>query len=234
MAKPTPAECPGCNQLIRRLWRMEKNKKVGVRFRPHNAPCGLPCKTDLEAAPGQLTHTVTEECPECNPPKPPPPPPKEIPQKYIDAMSKIWIDGKIYDKTELKKHNAPKAKKPNEPPEPKVPWENIVIPPHALKMMKIRAGLKSVVDAANMIERLYPLTKYESSQTKPHGTSRTKRTMPGKNKRKSQRVDLYTVMDEGIKWTFYMKRNVLQTVHRNDDLDNIGSRSAFEILDEIP
>lgn len=87
-------------------------------------------------------------------------------------------------------------------------------------MAKIRAGFDSVVDAAMMIERLYPLAQYNSSQKKAQGTSHTKRTKPGKNKHKSQRVDLYTVTDDnGVEWIFYMKRNVLMTVHRNDEFD---------------
>jgi hypothetical protein len=224
MAKPPPAECPGCGQNIRRVWRMKGEKTVGTRFRDHSAPCGLPCKTKYEAGEGEVTHTITEECTQCN---------KRV-NLYQEAMNKAYVNGVVYDKSQdPRKHpGTPREKTPPQPPEPKVPWNNIIIPPHVLKMVKIRAGFTSVIDAADMIERLYPLTCYESSQKKAHGTSHTKRTKPGKNKRKSQRVDLYVVTDNEVKWTFYMKRNVLMTVHRNDDLDNIGARPALQILDE--
>lgn len=205
---------------------MDGDKKVGMRFRSHTAPCGLPCKTRQEADPGEVTHTVTDECTHCN----------GRVRFYQEAMNKVFVDGAVYNKEEDPRKKAPptpKEKRPPQAPDPKVPWNNIVIPPHVLKMVKIRAGFRSVVDAANFIERLYPLSTYESSQKEPQGTSRTRRTKPGKNRHKSQRVDLYVVTDDDIKWTFYMKRNVLMTVHRNDNLDNIGPRSGREILDEL-
>jgi len=243
MAKPPPAQCPGCNQNIRRLWRMDKGEKIGMRFRDHTAPCGLPCRTAHERQPGEITHTITEECPECLRLRllryrlePVSEHQAALNERYKAAEDKIYINGVIFSKsTDPRKHpgNQPKKKSAMPPPAPKTPWNQIVIPPHALKMVKIRAGFKSVVDAANMIERLYPLAVYESSQKEAQGTSHTKRTKPGKNKRKSQRVDIYSVTDNDIKWTFYMKRNVLMTVHRNDDLDNIGARPALEILDEV-
>ena len=214
-----------------------------MRFRSHTAPCGLPCKTVQErSSPDEVTHTITEECPECLrlrlariEARRPSATQEALKERYREAESKVYVNGQVYEKNadpRTKQPPAPKEKKPPQPATPKVPWLNMVIPPHVLKMVKIRAGFRSVIDAANFIERLYPLTTYESSQKEAQGTSRTKRNMPGKAKRKSQRVDLYVVTDEGIKWTFYMKRNVLMTVHRNDDLNNIGPRSAHEILDE--
>jgi hypothetical protein len=193
-----------------------------MKFRHHTAPCGLPCKLLSEAEPGEVTHVVTEECLQC--------------KLQARVTSQIWIDGKVYNKEDdPRKYVAPVPTKPVstpiEPPEPKVPWEKIVIPPHALKMVKIRAGFESVVDAAMMIERLYPLAQYNSSQKKAKGTSHTKRTKPGKNKKKSQRVDLYTVTDiDGIEWIFFMKRNVLMTVHRNDEFDFGGPRLDNESI----
>jgi hypothetical protein len=146
--------------------------------------------------------------------------------------SKIYVDGKVYNKEDDPRKGFPLPTRPVSapppPPEPKTPWDRIVIPPHAIKMMKIRAGFESVVDAVNMIERLYPLTQYNSSQKKAKGTSYTKRTKPGKNKDKSQRVDLYTVTDNGIEWIFYMKRNVLMTIHRNDEFDFGGPPLTME------
>jgi len=232
--KPPPAKCPGCDQNTRRIWVIEHGEKVGMRFRSHTAPCGLPCKTVHERKPGEVTHTITEECEACLRQHLVRQKDAAQNERYLLAMSKVYFNGQVYDKKDdpRKASPPPKEKKPPQPATPKVEWINMVIPPHVLKMIKIRAGFKSVVDAANFIERLYPLATYESSQKEAQGTSRTKRNMPGKAKRKSQRVDLYVVTDAGIKWTFYMKRNVLMTVHRNDDLDNIGPRSGQEILDE--
>jgi hypothetical protein len=190
---------------------MRDGQKIGQKFRNHDAPCGLPCLLESERGRGQLSHVITEECLRC--------------QSRMRG-SKIYVDGKVYDKEDDPRKNHQPTMKPVKtptpplPPEPKVPWERIVIPPHALKMVKIRAGFISVVDAAIMIERLYPLTVYNSSQKEAKGTSHTRRTKPGKNKKKSQRVDLYTVTDEGVEWIFYMKRNVLMTVHRNDEFDH--------------
>lgn len=207
MAKPSPAECPSCDQLIRRIWVMRKHEKVGMKWRDHTAPCGLPCKTAQEAKPGEHVHSITDECERCQ------------------AVSKFLVNGKVVDRRTYSKPIpvAPiKIKTPPTPPEPKVPWERIIIPPHALKMAKIRAGFESIVDAAIMIEMFYPLTQYNSSQKEAKGTSHTKRTKPGKNKHRSQRVDLYTVTHDGVEWVFYMKRNVLMTVHRNDKYDTTG------------
>jgi hypothetical protein len=207
---------------------MSGNEKVGMRFRDHTAPCGLPCKLLKEALPGEQVHEVTEECPRCI----------KRAQRIVahnKGEEKILINGVVYDKNNnpftAKPPEPKEPKPPPTPPEPKTPWERMVIPPHALKMLKIRAGFLSVVDAANMIERLYPLAQYHSSQKEAQGTSHTKRTKPGKNKKKSQRVDLYSVEDAGVVWTFYMKRNVLMTVHRNDDLNNIGARSGWDVLE---
>lgn len=197
---------------------MKDHEKVGMKFRHHTAPCGLPCKLKSEADPGEETHVITDECRRCL-------------SKRMTSQQ-IYVDGKVYDiANDPRKYVPPvRIRTPPTPPEPKTPWERIVIPPHALKMMKIRAGFVSVVDAANMIERLYPLTVYNSSQKKAHGTSHTKRTKPGKNKHKSQRVDLYTVTDDGVEWIFYMKRNVLMTVHRNDEFDHGGPLLDNEVL----
>lgn len=196
---------------------MRNGRKVGQRFRDHTAPCGLPCKLKSEAGPNEVTHVITEECLQC--------------QMHMRA-SKIYVDGKVYNKEDDPRKGFPLPTRPVSapppPPEPKTPWDRIVIPPHAIKMMKIRAGFESVVDAVNMIERLYPLTQYNSSQKKAKGTSYTKRTKPGKNKDKSQRVDLYTVTDNGIEWIFYMKRNVLMTIHRNDEFDFGGPPLTME------
>lgn len=191
---------------------MKNGRKIGQKYRDHEAPCGLPCRLESEHRyPGEATHVITDECLQC---------------QARMRESKIFVDGKVYNKEDdPRKNHQPTMKPvriPPTAPEPKVPWERIVIPPHALKMVKIRAGFISVVDAANMIERLYPLTVYNSSQKEAKGTSHTKRTKPGKNKKKSQRVDLYTVTDDGIEWIFYMKRNVLMTVHRNDQFDTTG------------
>jgi hypothetical protein len=180
---------------------MKNGVKVGQKWRNHSAPCGLPCKTAQEAEPGEVTHTVTEECPQCS--------------------MKLKREGTIASRPKPQmpiRWDAP----PPVPPSPKVPWNEIVIPPHALKMAKIRAGFESIVDAAIMIEQFYPLTQYNSSQKEAKGTSHTKRTKPGKNKHLSQRVDLYTMVHDGVEWVFYMKRNVLMTVHRNDQYDNGG------------
>lgn len=213
---------------------MDRGKKVGMRFRSHTAPCGLPCKTIHEANRNEVTHTITEECPRClaneNLWR-------EAEARYLNSAP---IKNDNHTKgaaTALLKAKERKVQPPSRPspkpipPEPKTPWEKIVIPPHALKMVKIRAGFASVVDAANMIERLYPLAEYRSSQKEAKGTSHTKRTKPGKNKHKSQRVDLYVVTDNGVIWIFYMKRNVLMTVHRGDDLDRIGPRSGLDIVE---
>lgn len=218
MAKLPPAECPCCGQNIRRIWVMHNHVKVGMKFRRHTAPCGLPCLLPSEADWGDVTHVITEECPAC--------------ARLLTARSQIFVDGKVYNKNQdPRRKYAPVPARPEyvptppTPPEPKTPWGQIVIPPHAIKMMKIRAGFESVVDAVNMIERLYPLTEYNSSQKTAQGTSHTKRSKPGKNKHKSQRVDLYTVKDDdGVEWTFFMKRNVLMTVHRNDEFDFGGPR----------
>lgn len=199
---------------------MRRGQKIGQKFRDHTAPCGLPCKLKSEAFRDEITHVVTEECSRC--------------QLRIrnETDGKIYVDGKIYDKTEDPRRKIQPTRPvatPPQPPEPKTPWNEIVIPPHALKMAKIRAGFDSVVDAAMMIERLYPMAQYNSSQKKAQGTSHTKRTKPGKNKHKSQRVDLYTVTDEnGVEWIFYMKRNVLMTVHRNDEFDFGGPPLTME------
>jgi hypothetical protein len=194
---------------------MKNGKKVGQRFRDHDAPCGLPCRLESERRyPGEATHVITDECLQCG---------MRIRASHDNPASKIYVDGKVYDKADdprKKVQHTKPVKAPPSPPDPKVPWDRIVIPPHALKMVKIRAGYTSVVDAAILIERLYPLTVYNSSQKEAKGTSYTKRTKPGKNKKKSQRVDLYTVTDDGVEWIFYMKRNVLMTVHRNDEFDH--------------
>jgi hypothetical protein len=177
-----------------------------MKFRNHNAPCGLPCKTVYEAKPGEVTHTIAEECPQCS--------------------MKIKRGSTSQPQPQMPiRWDAP----PPVPPEPKVPWNQIVIPPHALKMAKIRAGFDSIVDAAIMIETFYPLTQYNSSQKEPQGTSHTKRTKPGKNKRRSQRVDLYTMTHDGVEWVFYMKRNILMTVHRNDQYDTTGPPPGKEV-----
>lgn len=197
---------------------MKRGQKIGQKFRDHDAPCGLPCRLESERREfDNAIHVITEECLQC--------------QMRIrnETNGKIYVDGVVYDKTDDPRRKIQPARPvatPPQPPEPKTPWEKIVIPPHALKMAKIRAGFDSVVDAANMIERLYPLAQYNSSQKKAKGTSYTKRTKPGKNKDKSQRVDLYTVTDENdVEWIFYMKRNVLMTVHRNDEFDFGGPRN---------
>ena len=104
----------------------------------------------------------------------------------------------------------------NAPPEPKTPWDHIVIPPHALRMTMIRASYKSIVDASILIERLYPMAQYKFSQKTAQGTSHTKRATP-RNKRKNCRVDVYVVEDKGIEWQFFMRKNVMLTVHRADD-----------------
>jgi len=187
---------------------MKNGRKIGQKYRDHEAPCGLPCRLESERRwAGEVTHIITDDCLQC---------------QVRMRGSQIYVDGKVYSKEndprKKVEHTKP-VRVPPPAPEPKVPWEKIVIPPHALKMAKIRAGFVSVVDAAIMIERLYPLSVYNSSQKKAQGTSHTKRTKPGKGKNKSQRVDLYTVTDDGIEWIFYMKRNVLMTVHRNDEFD---------------
>ena len=209
MPAPDPAECPCCSRIVQRYWTMRNDQKIGQAFRSHKAPCGLPCKLAKEASAGEAFHEITEECAKC--------------LLIIKSNSEIYVDGKVVNKEDDPRKSTPNpikpVKYPGPAPEPKIPWDKIVIPPHALKMVKIRAGFESIIDAAMLIERLYPLAIYNSSQKKAHGTSHTKRTMPGKNKNKSQRVDLYTVVDNGIEWIFYMKRNVLMTVHRNDELD---------------
>lgn len=199
---------------------MKNGRKTGQKFRDHEAPCGLPCRLESERRyPGEATHVITDECLQCQARK---------------RSSKIFVDGQVYAKEDDPRKSHPATMKPMKTPpiapDPKVPWERIVIPPHAIKMMKIRAGFASVVDAVNMIERLYPLTIYNSSQKEAKGTSHTKRTKPGKNKKKSQRVDLYTVEDAGIEWIFYMKRNVLMTVHRNDEFDFGGPPIDEQVL----
>jgi hypothetical protein len=181
---------------------MKDHQKVGMRYRNHTAPCGLPCKTAQEAEPGEITHPVAEDCPQC--------------KITVQREKRQWPTGPT--PVMPIKWTAP----PPVPPSPKVPWNQIVIPPHALKMAKIRAGFDSVVDAAIMIEMFYPLTEYNSSQKEAKGTSHTKRTKPGKKQRLSQRVDLYTMTHDGVEWVFYMKRNVLMTVHRNDEWDYGG------------
>lgn len=219
MAKLPPAECPCCGQLIRRIWMMKNGVKVGQKWRDHDAPCGLPCRLERERRyPGEVTHVITDECLQC---------------QVRMRGSKIYVDGKVYDKEDDPRKNVQPAKPVKEPPpapEPKVPWERIVIPPHALKMAKIRAGFTSVVDAAIMIEQFYPLTRYNSSQKEAKGTSHTKRTKPGKNRKKSQRVDLYTIVHDGVEWIFYMKRNVLMTIHRNDEFDTTGPPPGREVV----
>jgi len=216
-SRPAAAECPCCGQMIARIWRLQRGQPVGLRFREHYAHCGLPCKLPNERDhPDEVTHVITEECPRC----------QDRATKsdaYRASTSKIYVDGKVYDRADDPRRFVPiepmKPKAAKQPPEPKPPWHQIVIPPHAIKSAKIRAGFESAVDAVLMIERLYPLTVYHSSQKTAKGTSHTKRTKPGRNKHKSQRVDLYTVTDNGIGWIFYMKRNVLMTVHRNDAYD---------------
>jgi hypothetical protein len=99
---------------------------------------------------------------------------------------------------------------------PKPPWQRLVITPHSLKSCSHKTGLNSVVAAAELIELLYPRARYTGSQKKAKGTSHTKRTMKGKGRRRCQRVDLYQVKEGEDLFTFYVKRNVLMTVHVND------------------
>ena len=193
---PTPerveaAECPCCGQIIKRKWEWRPAEwRYQLAYRKHNAPCGLPCLTKYEAALNQDYHEVTEECRLCQ------------------------------DKLRLNKEGVtfPKNKLAHvvDPPEYKFPWNRLVITPHALKMTKIRGQFGSVVDAAMFIEDTYPLTRYNSSQREPQGTSWVKRNKKGKARKRSQKVDLYAVNLGYTQWIFYIKRNVLMTVHRND------------------
>jgi len=176
--RPPPAECPCCGQLIARRWRILKSGARFMKFRDHNAPCGLPCKTKQEAALNERFHEIAEECDLCR------------------ANTSVDVSRTPFG--------------------PKPPWQRLVITPHSLKSCSHKTGLNSVVAAAELIERLYPQAKYTGSQKKAKGTSHTKRTMKGKARKRSQRVDLYQVKEGDDLFTFYVKRNVLMTVHVND------------------
>lgn len=182
-----------------------------MRFKNHRAPCGMPCKLKREAELGEEVHEITDECEKCI--------------LLKSASNKILYNGEVVNKEDVPNRNwKMEADSIDFISESviKTPWDKIVIPPHAFKMMKIRAGFDSVVDAAIMVERLYPLSSYIGSQKKARGTSHTKRTKPGKNKNKSQQIDLFEVSDDGISWVFYMKRNIIMTIHRNDEFDTTG------------
>lgn len=205
---PPSAECPCCGKDTGRIRTVRGDGSVGLKFKEHKAPCGLPCKLPSEARHGERTHVVTDECARCL------------------AMQKILFNGQVVNKVDLRPPDPIEIA----PPTAKVPWNQIVIPPHVIKMVMLRAGFNSAVAAATLIEQFYPLTVYRSSQKEAQGTSHTKRSKPGKNKHLSPRVDLYVVTHQGVEWTFFMKRNVLMTVHRNDDFDYIGPPPGKEVV----
>lgn len=183
MSKIDPAECPCCGQVIRRIWVMDGGTKIGMKFRDHVAPCGLPCKLKRHAESGETVHDVTDLCEKC------------IALKETKKISSA------------PEYTRP-LKDPATAPSAKIPLEDLIIPPHAIKMAKSKAGLSSDEEAISFINKLYPLSEYNSSQEKT--------SSEGDEKFKPHRIDLYTVYENGEQWVFYMKKNILMTIHKMD------------------
>jgi hypothetical protein len=88
--------------------------------------------------------------------------------------------------------------------------EELTLNTHCITNFRLRAGLHSVVYAVDEIRRLFDKASYAGEQQEPRGRSPKKKL---RAPHKARRVSVWQVIENKSHWIFYVRGQVLLTVH---------------------